>query len=203
MHGDYDGMAPQSIWYKALKWVVGTVCAVVGVSFKVYRPLEYMGVKAAGTLGVCHTLKAAGYKLSAMMFKHAMYGYGGKISAEMTSMLLSKIKGNSSFVEAVRKLMRQKKPNGSYALGADEDGNIIDTDLYLAVHRADFKIKYNRRRNAAYIIIGDVFDFSELWFASGEKATTRNKILNDIGFCLENARFMYKFSWQVGFYIPY
>ena len=203
MHGDYDGMAPQSIWYKALKWVVGTVCAVVGVSFKVYRPLEYMGVKAAGTLGVCHILKAKGYKLSAMMFQHAMYGYGGKISAEMTSMLLSKIKGNSSFVEAVRKLMRQKKPNGSYALGADEDGNIIDTDLYLAVHRADFKIKYNRRRNAAYIIIGDVFDFSELWFASGEKATTRNKILNDIGFCLENARLMYKFSWQVGFYIPY
>ena len=59
------------------------------------------------------------------------------------------------------------------------------------------------RRNAAYIIIGDVFDFSELWFASGEKATTRNKILNDIGFCLENARLMYKFSWQVSFYIPY
>lgn len=37
-------------------------------------------------------------------------------------------------------------------------------------------------------------------FSYGEE---KSKILNDIGFCLENARFMYKFSWQVGFYIPY
>lgn len=59
------------------------------------------------------------------------------------------------------------------------------------------------RRNAAHIIIGDVFDFSELWFASNENASVKSKILNDIGFCLENARLMYKFSWQVGFYTPY
>ena len=59
------------------------------------------------------------------------------------------------------------------------------------------------RRNAAYIIIGDVFDFSELWFLEKEDASLKNKILNDIGFCLENARILYKFSWRVSFDIPY
>ena len=37
-------------------------------------------------------------------------------------------------------------------------------------------------------------------FSYGEE---KSKILNGIGFCLENARLMYKFSWQVSFYIPY
>lgn len=73
------------------------------------------------------------------------------------------------------------------------------------MHRADYQLRYMRfrQRSVIYITVFDVFDFSELWFASNENASLKSKILNDIGFCLENARFMYKFSWQVSFYIPY
>ena len=210
MHGDYDGMAPQSIWYKALKWVVGTVCAVVGVSFKVSKPLEYMGVKAAGTLGVCHILKAEGYKLSAMMFQHAMYGYGGNINVKTRNMLISKMRSDAGFLEHVRETARTGGHNGTYEFGIINENDskslgIIKRDLYLSVHRADYQLRYMRfrQRSVIYITVFDVFDFSELWFASNENASLKSKILNDIGFCLENARFMYKFSWQVSFYIPY
>ena len=36
-----------------------------------------------------------------------------------------------------------------------------------------------------------------------ENTTIKNKILNDIGFCLENAQLMRQFSWSVSFDIPY
>ena len=215
MHGDYDGMAPQSIWYKALKWVVGTVCAVVGVSFKVYRPLEYMGVKAAGTLGVCHILKAKGYKLSAMMFQHAMYGYGGKISAETQSMIIARVKSEQGFINTVlgragRYYGAGRKPNfsGTFEFGIqgryppDMESPYVK-DLYLAVHRANYKVQYIRSKHLLRITVSDVFDFSELWFISNENTTIKNKILNDIGFCLENAQFMRQFSWRVSFDMPY
>ena len=60
-----------------------------------------------------------------------------------------------------------------------------------------------RSKHLLRITVSDVFDFSELWFISNENTTIKNKILNDIGFCLENAQLMRQFSWSVSFDIPY
>jgi len=182
MHSDFDGMLPESIWKKLIKEFVAGTCRVGGKIMSFTKPMKY--IKSVGNAGVCKTLRAKGYKLSAMMFQHAMYGYGGAISSELRGALIIRIRSDQKFLDRIRKEVTNPSSDQTYEFGLG-DG---ERDLYLAVHRANYQLRYIRRKNIVRITVSDVFDFSELWFLEKEDASLKNKILNDIGFRLENAR---------------